>query len=197
MRKITVLSMITLDGVMQSPGAPEEDTAGGFKYGGWVAPYNDSDAGKVMERLMKPADLLLGRKTFDIWEDYWPQHEAMWPGINEVTKYVLSHQRKASNWNACVFLDSVEQLKELKSSTGRDIQVWGSGEVIRLLFQNDLVDELWLMIHPLTIGEGKKLFDKGGVPLAFALQENFITAAGVIMACYVRNGEVQTGTVGE
>src|SRR5215813_5689543 len=99
MRKITVLSMITLDGVMQAPGGPEEDTSSGFKYGGWVAPYFDDVFDKVLEKQLKPADLLLGRKTFDIFESYWPTHEHIWPGVNNVKKYALSRTRKSSEWN--------------------------------------------------------------------------------------------------
>src|SRR3989440_6695171 len=123
MRKIIVLSMITLDGVMQAPGEPEEDTSGGFKYGGWVAPYGDEVSGKVMEKLMKPADLLLGRKTFEIWENYWPEHADFWPGINDVTKYVLSATMKKSDWKNSVFLESVADIEKLKNSEGSDIKV--------------------------------------------------------------------------
>jgi dihydrofolate reductase len=196
MRKIIVLSMITLDGVMQAPGGPEEDTSGGFEYGGWTAPYGDEVSGKVMEGLMKPSDLLLGRKTFDIWEGYWPQHENVWPGINDVTKYVLSTTRKNSDWNASVFLNSLKDIEKLKASNGSDIQVWGSSELIQLLLKNDLVDELWLMIHPLTLGKGKKLFAGGPIPAAFTLVESTVTPGGVIIANYKRAGKVETGTVG-
>ena len=196
MRKIIVLSMITLDGVMQAPGGPEEDTSGGFKYGGWVAPYDDEVGGKLMQRLMKPADLLLGRKTFQIWEAYWPEHSAFWPSINDVTKYVLSTTIKASDWKNCVFLQNLADIEKLKASNGSDIQVWGSSKLIQLLLKNDLVDELWLMIHPLTIGEGKKLFTDGPVPAAFTLTESTVTPSGVIIANYKRAGEVKTGTVG-
>jgi len=188
--------MITLDGVMQAPGGPEEDTSGGFRYGGWVAPYGDEAAGKVMEKLMKPTDLLLGRKTFQIWEDYWPKHESGWPGINDVTKYVLSTTMKKSDWTNSVFLNSVSDIEKLKSSTGSDIQVWGSSKLIQLLLKNDLVDELWLMIHPLTLGTGKKLFVDGPIPAAFTLTESTVTPAGVIIANYKRAGNVSTGTVG-
>src|SRR5688572_18526113 len=111
MRKIIVLSMISLDGVMQAPGGPEEDTSGGFEYGGWVAPYGDEAAGKIMQKLMKPSDLLLGRKTFEIWEDYWPQHEQAWPGVNDVSKYVLSTTRKTSDWRNSVFFNSLEEIE--------------------------------------------------------------------------------------
>jgi len=189
--------MITLDGIMQAPGGPGEDTSGDFKYGGWVAPYGDEVSGKVMEKLMKPADLLLGRKTFEIWESYWPQHEKGWPGINDVTKYVLSTTMKKSHWKNSVFFNSLAEIEKLRSSKGSDIQVWGSSKLIQLLLKNDLVDELWLMIHPLTLGEGKKLFADGPIPAAFTLAESTVTLSGVIIANYRRAGKVETGTVGE
>jgi dihydrofolate reductase len=195
MRKITVLSMITLDGILQGPGGPEEDTSSGFKYGGWSAPYGDEVSGGVMEKLMKPADLLLGRKTFDIFENYWPKHTNFWPSINDVTKYVLSTTRNKSDWKNSVFLKDLPAIEKLKSSAGSDIQVWGSSELIQLLLKNDLVDELWLMIHPLTLGKGKKLFDNGASPAAFTLIESVVTSSGVIIANYKRAGEVKTGTI--
>ena len=195
MRKIIVLSMITLDGVMQAPGGPREDTSGGFEYGGWVAPYGDEVSGKVIKKLMKPSDLLLGRKTFDIWENYWPQHESGWPGINDVTKYVLSTTRTNSDWKNSVFLNSLAEIEKLKSTHGSDIQVWGSSELVQLLLKNDLVDELWLMIYPLTLGQGKKLFKDGPIPAAFTLAQTNITSTGVIIANYKRSGNVETGTI--
>jgi dihydrofolate reductase len=196
MRKIIVLSFISLDGVMQAPGGPEEDTAGGFKYGGWMAPYFDEAYGKIMGKQMKPADLLLGRKTFDIFAGYWPEHENIWPGINDVTKYVMSKTKKKSDWGNSVFLKSLAEIKKLKKSEGSDIQVYGSSELIQLLLKNDLVDELWLKIHPLTLGKGKKLFDNGSIPAAFTLTESSVTPSGVIIANYKRAGKVKTGTVG-
>src|SRR6185312_884353 len=196
MRKIIAISMITLDGVMQAPGGPGEDTSGGFKYGGWVAPYGDEDAGKVMEKLMKPADLLLGRKTFEIWENYWPEHAEHWSGINDVTKYVLSTTVKKSDWENCVFLDNLQEIEKLKNSEGSDIKVWGSSKVIQLLLKHHLVDELWLIIYPLTLGEGKKLFDNGPFPIAFTLTESTVTSDGIIIAHYKPAGKVRTGTVG-
>ena len=196
MRKIVVLSMITLDGVMQGPGGPKEDTSGGFQYGGWVAPYDDEVSDKLMKRLMKPTDLLLGRKTFEIWEEYWPAHESAWPGINEVTKYVVSTTLKKSHWEHSVFLNSLSDIQKLTASDGGDIQVWGSGQLVQGLLKNDLVDELWLMIHPLTLGTGKKLFVDGPIPAAFTLIEGSITPSGVIIAHYKRAGDVKTGTVG-
>lgn len=196
MRKITVLSFITLDGVMQAPGGPEEDTSGGFKYGGWTASYHDEVSGKIMEKQMKPADYLLGRKTFEIWADYWPKHADFWPGINDGTKYVMSKTVKKSDWKNSVFLESLADIKKLKNSEGSDIQVWGSGELIQLLFKNDLVDELWLKIFPVTLNTGKRLFGDGTIPAAFTLIESSVTPTGVIIANYKRAGEVKTGTVG-
>lgn len=196
MRKIIVLSMITLDGVMQAPGGPGEDKSGGFKYGGWVAPYGDKVSGKLMQKMMKPADLLLGRKTFEIWENYWPEHAHIWPGVNDVTKYVLSGTRKKSTWQNSVFIKNLAAIKKLKNSTGADIKVWGSSELVQLLLKNDLVDELWLIIHPLTLGKGKKLFDNNAVPAAFTVTESKVTTTGVFIANYKRAGKVKTGTVG-
>ncbi len=196
MRKIIVLSMITLDGVMQAPGGTEEDISGRFKYGGWVAPYGDEAYGKVLKKLMKPADYLLGRKTFEIWEDYWPKHEDFWPGINVGRKYVMSKTRKKSDWKNTVFFKRLADIKKLKNSKGSDIQVWGSCKLIQLLLKNDLVDELWLQIHPLTLGKGKKLFESGTIPAAFRLKESSFTPSGVIIANYKRAGKVKTGTVG-
>jgi dihydrofolate reductase len=196
MRKIIVLSMITLDGVMQAPGGPEEDTSGGFKYGGWTAPYSDEVYGKVLEKELKPADYLLGRKTFEIWAPYWPEHADFWPGINDGTKYVMSRTMKKSDWKNSVFLKSLADIKKLKNSKGSDIQVWGSGKLIQLLLKSDLVDELWLKIHPLTLGKGKKLFVDGAIPAAFTLIESTITPSGVIIANYQRAGKVKTGTIG-
>jgi dihydrofolate reductase len=197
MRKIIVLSMITLDGVMQAPGGSKEDKSEGFKYGGWTAPYGDEVYGKVVQKELKqPADYLLGRKTFEIWEDYWPQHADFWSGINDGTKYVFSKTRKKSDWKNSVFIKSMADIKKLKKSKGSDIQVWGSGKLVQLLLKNDLVDELRLKIHPLTIGKGKKLFDNGAIPTAFALMESTVTSTGVIIANYKRAGKIKTGTIG-
>ena len=196
MRKIIILSMITLDGVIQAPGGPEEDKSGGFKYGGWTASYGDEVYGKILEKELKPADYLLGRKTFEIFASYWPEHADFWPGINDGTKYVMSKTMKKSDWKNSVFLKSVADIKKLKNSKGSDIQVWGSGKLIQLLLKNDLVDELWLKIHPLTLGKGKKLFDNGAIPAAFTLIESTVTPSGVVIANYKRAGKVKTGTVG-
>lgn len=188
--------MISLDGVMQAPGGPKEDTSGGFKYGGWVAPYGDEIYDEVVQKELEPAEYLLGRKTFDIWADYWPEHGEFWPGINEGTKYVMSKTRNKSDWKNSVFLNSLAAIKKLKNSTGVDLQVWGSSELIQLLLKHDLVDELRLKIHPLILGEGKKLFNHGSIPAAFTLTESIVTPSGVIIATYTRAGEVKTGTLG-
>lgn len=193
--------MITLDGVMQAPGGPKEDKSGGFKYGGWTAPYGDETYGKVVQEELKPADYLLGRKTFEIWAAYWPGHGDFWPGINEGTKYVFSKNMKKSDplvtgWKNSVLLKSPADIKKIKTSKGPDIQVWGSSKLVQLLLKNDLVDELRLKIHPLTLGKGKKLFDGGAIPAAFRLTESIVTTKGVIIASYKRNGNVKTGTVG-
>jgi len=196
MRRIIVLSFMTLDGVMQAPGGPDEDSSDGFRYGGWTASYGDEVFGKVLEKQMKPADLLLGRRTFEIFASYWPEHENGWPGINDVTKYVMSKTMKKSDWQNSIFLKSLADIKKLRNSKGSDIQVWGSSKLIQLLIKNDLVDELWLKIFPLTLGKGKKLFDNGTIPVAFTLLESTVTPSGVIMANYKRAGKVKTGTVG-
>ena len=173
MRKLIVLSFVSLDGVMQAPGGPEEDTSGGFKYGGWTFPYFDDFAGKEMAKQMKPADLLLGRKTYDIFASYWPEHEDMWPGINKVTKYVASNTLKEPKWENTIILsgDVAEQIKKLKEQDGLDLQVHGSGNLIQTLLKNDLVDELLLKFFPVILGKGKKLFDTGAIPAAFELVE--------------------------
>ena len=188
--------MITLDGVLQAPGGPEEDTSGGFRYGGWTAPYGDEALEKTVEKEMKQTDYLLGRKTYEIFASYWPQHAEVWPGINEGTKYVLSATLEKSEWKNTVFLKSLADIVKLKQSTGADLQVWGSGKLIQLLLQHDLVDELHLMIYPLTLGEGAKLFDTGTIPAAFTLTDSSVIPGGVIIATYRRAGEVRTGTVG-
>ena len=194
--------MITLDGVMQAPGGLKEDTSGGFKYGGWTAPYGDEVGGKIVQKeLEQTADYLLGRKTFEIWAGYWPKHGDYWPGINEGTKYVFSKNMKKSDpmvtgWKNSVVIKKMGDIKKLKNSDGRDIHVWGSSKLVQLLLKNDLVDELRLKIHPLTLGKGKKLFDNGTIPAAFTLLESIVTPSGVIIANYKRVGKVKTGTVG-
>lgn len=193
--------MISLDGVMQAPGGPGEDKSDGFKYGGWVAPYEDETYNKVVQEELKPADYLLGRKTFKIWAGYWPEHSDIWPGINEGAKYVFSKNMKkkdpmVTGWKNSTVIKNLAAIKNLKESEGPDIQVWGSSELVQLLLKNDLVDELKLKIHPLTLGKGKKLFDKGAIPAAFTLTGSIVTTTGVIIANYKRAGKVTTGNAG-
>lgn len=199
MRKLVVLSFVSLDGVMQAPGGPEEDTSGGFKYGGWTFPFFDEFAGKIMgEQMSGRSDLLLGRKTFEIFAGYWPQHADDWPGINEVTKYVATTTMDSSDWNNTVFLqgDAAEAVRKLKQGDGPDLQVHGSGIFIQTLLKNDLVDELWLKIFPVTLGSGKKLFAEGTQPATFELLSSQVTPSGVIFANYRRAGDIKTGTMG-
>ncbi len=193
MRKIIVSSFITLDGVMQAAGGPEA----GFNYGGWSAPYYDEALDKIAEQQKQPAkDLLLGRKTFEIFASFFPDREDIWPGVNDVTKYVMSSTLDKSDWKNSVFLKSVEDIKNLKKSEGSDIQVHGSGNLVQTLLKHDLVDELWLLIHPLMLGAGNKLFAEGTIPAAFTLVESTATPGGVIAAHYKRSGEVMTGIMG-
>ena len=199
MRKVIVLSFITLDGIMQAPGGPTEDTSGDFTHGGWTVPYFQEDdfLGKVMgEQMSKPSDLLLGRKTFEIFASYWPQHESDWPGINEMTKYVVSNTLTKHEWDKTVFLKGnvADEIKELKQQDGPDLQVYGSGNLIQTLMEHDLVDEFWLKIFPVTLGNGKRLFDKGTIPAAFTLTESKTSPSGVIIASFKRAGEVKTGS---
>jgi dihydrofolate reductase len=199
MRKIIVQEFITLDGIMQAPGGPEEDKSSSFKYGGWVAPYfaeADEAAGKFMQKWMESTDILLGRKTFEIFASYWPKHADMWPGINDVTKYVMSTTLDKSDWQNSVFLKNVDDIKKLKASEGSDIKVHGSGNLAQTLFKHDLVDELCLMTFPVMLGRGKRLFGEDGTPTAFTLTDSLVTSNGVIFANYKRAGKVKTGTVG-
>jgi dihydrofolate reductase len=196
MRKIIVIAMITLDGVMQAPGGSEEDVEEGFEFGGWTASYQDEVGRKVFEKEMRPSEYLLGRKTFEIFENYWPEHGEFWPGINAGTKYVVSTTRKKTDWENTVFLENLADIETLKDSEGSDLQVWGSSKLISVLLKNDLVDELWLKIYPLTLGRGKKLFTNSTIPAAFTLTGSTITPLGVIMVNYKRAGEVKTGNLG-
>ncbi|MVM30953.1 dihydrofolate reductase [Spirosoma sp. HMF4905] len=191
MRKIIVTTHVTLDGVMQAALSSEEDPSEGFNYGGWAAPSADAMSGRAIQKEMnKPVDYLLGRKTFEIFAAYWPKHATIWPGINTGTKYVLSKTIKTSDWNNTVFLQSLNDIQQLKHSEGADIQVWGSSELIHLLLENGLVDELHLRIFPILLGKGKKLFDNGTIPTAFTLTEHIVTTKGVIIAQYKRAEEL-------
>lgn len=204
MRKIIIQEFITLDGVMQAPGGPEEDTSSDFKYGGWTAPYfaeADVAAGDFMKTWMESTDILLGQKTFDIFAKYWPSHADMWPGINDVTKYVVSDTMSQSDvdqlgWQNSTLLKGLDDIKKLKDSEGAAVKVHGSGNLAQTLFKHDLVDELCLMIFPITLGTGKRLFGEGTTPAAYTMTDSLITSNGVIFAYYKRDGEVKTGTVG-
>ena len=196
MKKIIIIEFITLDGVMQAPGGPEEDESGAFKYGGWTVPYFDEFAGKVMgEQMKQPFSLLLGRKTFEIFAGYWPQHEEGWPGVNKAVKYVVSSSPKNLTWGNSTLItgDVAKEIKKLKAQDGPDLQVWGSGNLAQTFFKNNLVDELWLKIFPITLGTGKRLFADGTIPAAWELIESKTTPSGVIVASYKRAGEVKTG----
>jgi dihydrofolate reductase len=197
MRKIIVIEFITLDGVMQAPGGSKEDAAEGFKYGGWMIPYADEFFDKIMKEQMKqPFSLLLGRKTFEIFASYWPQNASSWFGINEAAKYVVSNTLAKHDWKNSIFIkgDVVEEIKKLKTQDGLDLQVWGSGKLIQTLLQHDLVDELWLKIFPITLGQGKRLFAEGTIPVAFELTQSSVSPSGIIFANYKRAGEVKTGS---
>jgi len=197
MRKIIVLTFITLDGVMQAPGGPTEDTSGNFTYGGWTVPYFDEFLGEVMaEQMSKPFDLLLGRKTFEIFASYWPQHQEEGEGINKATKYVASNTITQHEWKRSVFLrgDVADEIKKLKQQDGPDLQVHGSSNLIQTLLEHDLVDEFWLKIFPVTVGMGKRLFDKGTIPASYTLVESNSSPSGVIIASFKRAGEVKTGS---
>lgn len=199
MRKLVVIEFVTLDGVMQAPGGPGEDTSGGFKYGGWTVPYFDEFAGTVMGEQMslERSELLLGRKTYEIFAGYWPQHADNWPGINEVKKYVVSLDPSFKpDWENSVLLagNVTEKVKKLKKDGGHDLHVWGSGNFVQTLLKHDLVDGLWLKIFPVTLGTGKRLFAEGTIPVAFKLTDNKVSPKGVIIANYERVGDVVTGS---
>jgi dihydrofolate reductase len=154
----------------------------------------DDVSGEVMQKEMAPTDLLLGRKTFEIFADYWPEHADLWPGINDVTKFAVSTTINKTKWKNTVFLKSIKDIKKLKDSKGSDLKVWGSSLLVHSLLKNDLVDELWLKIFPVTLGDGKKLFEGGAIPAAFTLLDCTVTKSGVLLTKYKRSGEVKTGS---
>ena len=201
MRKLNVVSFITLDGVMQAPGGPEEDPTGGFRHGGWVAGYFDSFLGKVMVKQMsKSFDLLLGRKTYEIWAAHWPyvntNEDPIAAGINNARKYVATKTLTKLEWSNSELIkgDLVKEVKKLKNQGGPEIQVHGSGDLIQTLLKHDLVDELWLKIFPITLGAGKRLFAEGTIPIEYKVLESEISPSGIIVATYGRTGEVKTGS---
>ena len=198
MRKLIVLSFITLDGVMQAPGGPGEDDSGGFKYGGWSVGYFDDFLGNVMtEQMGHPLDLLLGRKTYDIFAGYWPQvKDETGAGINRAKKYVVSHLPVNLDWKTTVPIngDVAGKIKQLKNEDGPEIQVHGSGNLIQTLLKNDLVDEFWLKTFPVALGSGKRLFAEGTMPAGFTLKESRTSPTGVIVSSYAPAGDVKIGS---
>jgi dihydrofolate reductase len=191
MRKITVCEFVTIDGVIQN-----EDEGDGFQYEGWFFPYADETTSAVVrERLAKPVDLLLGRKTFDLWEAYWPTHSNFWPNVMTATKYVASNTRESSDWQPTVFLkgDLASNVKKLKQTDGPDIHVMGSAHMLQTLLKADLVDALELMIIPITLGYGKRLFQDGAIPASFKVTSGMVAPKGIIIVNYERDGDVRTG----
>lgn len=199
MRKIIVQEFVTIDGVMQAPGGPEEDPSAEFKYGGWQAPFIDDKAADAITGPALKADVefLLGGTTFQMWSDYWPKHGDMWPFINDNMKYVLSATKTDTGWQHTTFVRNVEDIIELKNSAGPDLHVWGSSKLVQLLLAHDLVDELRLMTYPIILGQGKKLFSDDAAPRTFTLVESHVGKKGVIVARYAKAGAIETGTVGE
>lgn len=199
MRKLIVLTFLSLDGVMQAPGGPEEDTSGGFVHGGWSVGYWDDTLSQTMDEQMgHPFDLLLGRKTYDVFASAWPKIDPHSP-INSCKKYVVTHRPVPADdaiWKNSIAIskDVVSGIKKLKQEHGNELQVHGSSELIQTLLQNDLVDEFWLKIYPCTLGKGKRLFGSGTIPAGFVLKSSKISPSGVIIANYARNGNIKKGS---
>jgi dihydrofolate reductase len=198
MRKLIVLSFITLDGIMQAPGGPEEDPSDGFKYGGWSVGYFDDFMGKVMtEQMGHPFDLLLGRKTFDIFAAFWPTvKDETGAAINRAKKYVVSRKPVKLDWKTTVPIngDVVGKIKDLKAEDGPELQVHGSGNLIQTLLKHDLVDEFWLKTFPIALGSGKRLFAEGTMPAGLKVQKSQVSPSGVVVASYARAGDVKLGS---
>lgn len=201
MRTLTVAAMITLDGVMQAPGGPDEDTSGGFAHGGWVWPYADADEDAMGGVFNRPFELLLGRRTYDIFAGYWPHvpegapHQAIADAFNATTKHVATHHPGTLAWQNSRALgpDVAAAVRALKRSEGPDLLTQGSSELVHQLLATDLVDELRLLIYPVLLGRGKRLFDDQAQSSAFRLEESK-TASGVLVTRYVREGAVRTGS---
>ena len=199
MRKIIVTMFITMDGVLQAPGGPEEDTSGEFKWGGWMFHYGDDltdqEMGKIMSRKF---DLLLGRHTYEIFASYWPQHQEHPIGelFNGIEKYVVATTPVDLSWEHSTLIsgDVAEELRKLKNSEGPDLLVHGSSRLVQTLLAERLIDELYTWIHPITLGKGKKLFEEGTSPQQWKLTDTVISATGVIVARYVPDGEVKYGS---
>jgi dihydrofolate reductase len=201
MRKIIVTTFVSLDGVMQAPGGPEEDTIDGFSFGGWTVPLWDETTGAInMEIYGRPYDLLLGRKTYDIFAAYWPRitdpNHPIASVFNKVTKYVASRARPKLEWQNSRLLgqDVAASLRKLKGDDGPDLIVSGSSDLLQTLWKNGLVDELIVLIFPVALGSGKRLFGDGTIPAGFKLVKSLTSATGVIEAYYMRDGAVKTGS---
>jgi dihydrofolate reductase len=207
MRKIIVLSFISLDGIMQAPGGPNEDRSGDFQFGGWTVPFWDESGTAVMnEQMDRPYDLLLGRKTYDIFAAYWPNaaekiidfdhKDPIANGLNNATKYVVTQSPIALDWKNTIRIEGnvVEGIRKIKKSSGPDLQVHGSGNLIQTLLKHDLVDELWLKTYPVVLGSGKRLFGECTRPSGWELTSNTTTKSGIIVANYRRAGEVRSGS---
>jgi dihydrofolate reductase len=194
MREVVVLTFVSLDGVMQAPGGKGEDPSDGFDLEGWTVPYFDEVAGDEMSKQMgQPFDLLLGRKTYEIFASYWPHRDSP---LNEATKYVVSNSAINPGWEETIQIsgDVVAEIENLKQQDGPMLQVHGSSNLIQTLLANDLADELWLKVFPVTLGKGKRLFGEGTIPAAFNLTDSRVSPSGVIIASYRREGEVELGS---
>ncbi|MFZ4828400.1 MAG: dihydrofolate reductase family protein [Phototrophicaceae bacterium] len=190
MRKIIVVAHLSLDGVLQAPGGAQEDTSDGFTQGGWIGHYADEVLGQVIRSQMNtPFDLLIGRKTYDIWAPYWIHHGDIWQSVNTATKYVASNTLTVAEWQPTVILngDIASKISEIKQQEGADLHVYGSGNLLQTLFKHDLVDALWLKIYPLTLGKGKRLFADGTIPMKFSMTESKVSSKGVIIVNYERD----------
>jgi dihydrofolate reductase len=199
MRELIVNTFLTLDGVMQAPGGPEEDDSGGFTYGGWSVNYWDDQMGQIMsEAMSRPFDLVLGRKTYDIFAAFWPHapEEAGGKPLNDATKYVASRGRPSLEWSKSVLIegDAAEGITALKKEDGPELQVHGSGNLIQTLMRRNLVDRYRLWIFPLVIGSGKRLFSDGTIPAALRLLDSTVSTTGVLIGTYEPAGEIVTGS---
>ncbi len=201
MRKVITGAMISLDGVMQAPGGPEEDPTGGFKFGGWVAPLFDEEGGKAIDALLTPPyDLLLGRRTYEIFAAYWPfqsEDEPIAKGFNAATKYVATRSGTPLTWKKSVALrDAAADVARLKKEDGPKLVTQGSCDLIQTLLAHDLIDELHVFTFPLVLGRGKRLFAEGTKPAALKLIDSKVSPTGVTISSYARAGAVKTGDFG-
>jgi dihydrofolate reductase len=200
MRKVITGAFVSLDGVMQAPGGPEEDPTHGFKFGGWVWPHTDEVFGQAVDKMFgQPFDLLLGRKTYEIFAAHWPyaegsEHDSIARLFNSITKYVATRSTMDLTWTGSVALhDAAADVARLKREDGPALVTQGSSDLIQTLLAHDLIDEINTFTFPIVLGNGKKLFDKGAKPAAFKLVDNRVTTTGVVIARYQRAGDVATG----